>query len=388
MKILCLLNYYLPSYKAGGPIRTIENMVNNLSEGLNFLIYTRDRELDASEPFSNIEIDEWNRVGNADVFYVSPNNLTIKGLQRLLNDTEHDVLYLNSFFDHRFTFFPLLLKYLNLYSNKSIVIAPRGEFSKGALKIKKKKKDLFIFLVKFLGIYNNLTWQASSEFELEDIVRVLDVDVKDIVIAPVLLPSYKINDIVKYWPKGIIERNNILNIVFLSRITRKKNLDYLLRILSRIEKEIYLSVYGPIAESKYWNDCLELVGKLPANIRFEYKGEIRPEKVAHAFSMNDVFVFPTHGENFGHVIYESISAGTPVILSDQTPWVSDKNGSVEVISLNNENEWVKCIERWSMYSSDEKSKIRIATFKYLRNYLENSSDIELNEKLFITALKK
>lgn len=388
MKILCLINYYLPSYKAGGPIRTIENMVNNLSDGFKFFLITRDREMGSDTPFINEKIDEWNKVGKAEVYYASPDSLTFKGLRKILIETEHDVLYLNSFFDHRFSFFPLLLKYFKLYSNKSVVIAPRGEFSKGALKLKKLKKTLFIYLVKTFGINNELTWQASSIFEREDIVRVMGVDIKDIVIAPDLLPSYEIRGYENFNPENKVEKSNILRIVFLSRITRKKNLDYLLRILSSIENDVYLSVYGPIEETHYWNECLKLAKKLPNNITFEYKGEIRPEKVAEVFSLNDVFVFPTHGENFGHVIYESLSAGTPVILSDQTPWVKDKNGSVEVISINNKEEWVKCIQKWSKYSSEEKSEMCRSTVRYLNNYLENSNDIELNEKLFEAAIKK
>ncbi len=37
-------------------------------------------------------------------------------------------------------------------------------------------------------------------------------------------------------------------------------------------------------------------------------------------SGHDLFFLPTLGENFGHVIYEALSAGLPVLLSDQTPW--------------------------------------------------------------------
>ena len=40
------------------------------------------------------------------------------------------------------------------------------------------------------------------------------------------------------------------------------------------------------------------------------------------FSEYDAFVFPTRGENFGHVIAESLSASCPVVCTDQTPWTA------------------------------------------------------------------
>ena len=35
---------------------------------------------------------------------------------------------------------------------------------------------------------------------------------------------------------------------------------------------------------------------------------------------SDVFLLPTGGENFGHAIFEALSCGVPVLISDQTPW--------------------------------------------------------------------
>jgi glycosyltransferase involved in cell wall biosynthesis len=33
-----------------------------------------------------------------------------------------------------------------------------------------------------------------------------------------------------------------------------------------------------------------------------------------------LFLIPTLGENFGHVIFESLAVGCPVLISDRTPW--------------------------------------------------------------------
>ena len=51
-----------------------------------------------------------------------------------------------------------------------------------------------------------------------------------------------------------------------------------------------------------------------------YHGELQPDAVVTTFARYDAFAFPTLGENFGHVIAESLSAGCAVICSDQTPW--------------------------------------------------------------------
>ena len=42
--------------------------------------------------------------------------------------------------------------------------------------------------------------------------------------------------------------------------------------------------------------------------------------MSKVFSSYDVFLFPTFGENYGHVIAEALMAGCVVITSDQTPW--------------------------------------------------------------------
>ena len=42
--ILVFLGNYLPGFKSGGPLRTIVNLVDNLSDEFEFLIITSDRD--------------------------------------------------------------------------------------------------------------------------------------------------------------------------------------------------------------------------------------------------------------------------------------------------------------------------------------------------------
>src|SRR5690606_23072653 len=61
--ILTFVHYYLPGYKSGGPVRTIANMVEHLSDQLDFWIVTSDRDALDSDPYPNVTIDAWNAVG-------------------------------------------------------------------------------------------------------------------------------------------------------------------------------------------------------------------------------------------------------------------------------------------------------------------------------------
>ncbi|WMP17956.1 glycosyltransferase family 4 protein [Thiothrix lacustris] len=384
MKILTIVALYKPAYKGGGPIKTVANMVETLSDQFQFKIITSDRDFGDCKSFPQIKTNSWQKIDNAEVYYATPNNLSFFKLIKIIKNTQYDVLYLNSFFNYRFSISLVFAKWLNLIEKKPIIIAPRGEFSTGALKIKSIKKEIYIKFSNFMGIYNKATWQASSEYESRDIDKVIGSATNDIVIAPNLL-------IVKKSP-AIINKSNIrknfIRVVFLSRISPKKNLNYLLVILKEVKSPINLSIYGPIEDKNFWIECKKLIDQLPPNITAEHKGELTPEEVPNAFMEHDVFFFPTRGENFGHVIFEALAVGTCVVLSDQTPWQADKNHAVETIPLENTDQWVAALERWANYSNEELKAQRETALQYAREYIANSPAVEQNRQLFQSALKK
>ena len=48
--------------------------------------------------------------------------------------------------------------------------------------------------------------------------------------------------------------------------------------------------------------CKKLMNNLPKNIKTTFEGQVQHDKVQNYFSKYDLFIFPTRGENFGHVI--------------------------------------------------------------------------------------
>lgn len=389
MRILTFVDYYLPGYKGGGPIRTIANMVSQLGGDFEFLIVTRDRDFLDTVPYDNVFIDQWNTVGQAKVFYASPATFSFLGVMRLLNETPHDLLYLNSFFSPVTTILPLIIRRLGLYGNKPVILAPRGEFSVGALALKVTKKKIYIALIKMTGIYRQLIWQASSEFESEDIRRTLPnvLVASNILVAPDLLPLpiQTIEDAASTHSDA--RSPGPLRIVFLSRISPKKNLDYLLRALSKVNVGVALTIYGPAEDSVYWLHCQSLIQALPSHITVTYQGEVTHEQVSQTFAAHDVFVFPTRGENFGHVIYESLAAGTAVIVSDQTPWLTDPHGAVEVLTLEQPDVWTSVINQRAGFNDQAYTAQRKVAMSYTMRYMETSKAVEQNRRLFLSALE-
>ncbi|HYH82251.1 MAG TPA: glycosyltransferase family 4 protein [Longimicrobium sp.] len=305
--ILTLIDYYLPGYKGGGPIRTLANIVQHLGGELRFRIVTRDRDLGDAEPYAEGARRE---VGGAEVVYLAPGEMR-RGIARLLRTPGHDALYLNSLFSATFTLWPLWLRLVGKIHRVPVIVAPRGELSPGALAFKSTKKRAFLIAARRLGLYRGVVWQASSPVEAEEVRRWFG-PAATVVVAPDLPPPASAA------PPPRTKRAGELRLAFVSRIDRKKNLDGAIRLLRDVPGSVVLDVYGPEEDAAYAAECRALAKESNADVRFH--GPVPPERVAEVLREADAFFFPTHGENFGHVVLEALLAGCVPLLSDRTPW--------------------------------------------------------------------
>ncbi|AAY94325.1 glycosyltransferase [Pseudomonas protegens] len=385
VKVLTFLGYYIPGYKAGGPIRTLANMADHLSEHFEFWIITRDRDQDESLAYDSVSVNTWQKVGNANVYYLSPDRCTVRGIARVVDSTPHDLVYLNSFFDPNFTLKPLLgWKFLKS-TDKPIILAPRGEFSEGALSIKTTKKNIYIRLCSW--IYRGITFHASSQYEKNDSLRNLSWLLDKNIFVAIDLPT-KLDQTHLPPPLPTNPDTSSLRVIFLSRICRMKNLDYALAVLAHVTKNIKLDIYGPKEDPDYWMECESYIRQLPANIEVSYCGNVMPENVKDTFASYDLFFFPTKGENYGHVVAESISVGTPVLLSDQTPWRNlEKENLGWDLSLDDPLLFAKTIDNFASTPKDERQSQRVSVYKKALEKLSDSTSVELNKELFLSVLK-
>ena len=381
MRILTFCEYYLPGYKAGGPIKTILNMVEQLGDEFQFSIITRDRDSGDLSSYSDVIINCWQKVGKAEVLYLNPKQRKLNNLRNILNSNTYDLIYLNSFFSP-FTRNILLLRNLGFIPNTPIIIAPRGEFSKGALNIKRYKKYPYIKLANLWGLYHHLTWQVSSEYEKNELLHWISA--KLIIVAADLpsVPSHISQTQVRH-SKSI----ETLHIVFLSRISRMKNLDYALSQLQRIKGTVRFHIYGPLEDKKYWLECQQIIKKLPDNITVEYMGTVKPNQVLNIFSQYHLFFLPTLGENFGHVILEALTVGCPVLISDRTAWKGlEKKGIGWDVPLEHPEQFQNILHQCSNMDEKTFSKLSHCAYTFAQKYLNDDTVIEQNRALFQNAI--
>jgi glycosyltransferase involved in cell wall biosynthesis len=381
-QVLIFCDYYLPGYKAGGPIRTLANIVDRLGDEFRFKVVTRDNDLGETRAYPGIVSDSWSRIGRAEVCHLARSSRTLPALRRLLRATEHDALYFNSLFSYTFSIKPLLLRRLGLIPRAPVILAPRGELSPGAVALKGFKKRLYVTVGRAFRLYRDVTWHASSDYEAADIRRWFG-DRATVKVAA-NLPSRALS------VNGQKTRNEKtpgrLKMIFLSRIDRKKNLKGALKILRGASGQIEFDIYGPLEDQGYWAECQKIIELLPPNIKARYRGSVEHEQSLAVMMEHDLFFMPTFGENFGHVIMEALLAGCPVLISDQTPWRDlAVKGVGWDLPLSEADTFRSIIEECAQMGTEEFSRRSAAARAYALGIAHDENALQQNRQLFLDS---
>lgn len=378
--ILIPIRHYEPAFRHGGAIRSVTNLVAALHEEFEFKVICLGRDFGETSRLSGIEEGVWLSRNGAQVLYLSSGFWTPFKLIKTIWATEYDVVYLNSFFEPIFSTLPALLMKIRFLKRTPLVIVPRGEFSPRALELKSTKKALFLWLQSFAGLYVNACWQATTELEANDVKRVLGHKVR-VQVAPNL--SAQARSI----PRKRNEKSpGRLKIVFLSRISRMKNLLTLIRAAGRLRGSVQLDIWGPISDTEYWKQCRQELAMLPSNVVAKHHGECPHESVPDVFGQADVFALPTLGENYGHVIFEALSAGCPVILSDKTPWRNLSEAGIGFdVSLADINDFVRPMQAILDMDANEYCAYDERCRNFADRHSSSEAELEANRRLFNNA---
>lgn len=120
-------------------------------------------------------------------------------------------------------------------------------------------------------------------------------------------------------------------LMFLSRLHPKKGLEALFDAMARLPTGFALDIYGT-GDAAYVR-MLEMRAGL-SNGRIRLHGHVEGAAKSAAFAGADLFVLPSHSENFGIVVAEALAHAVPVLTTQTTPWQGlDTHGCGRCIDL-------------------------------------------------------
>ncbi|MBN8716009.1 glycosyltransferase [Thermomonas sp.] len=191
-----------------------------------------------------------------------------------------------------------------------LVVSPRGTLSSWALGHSRWRKRLLWPLQRRVLAQADLL-HATSEEEYREI-RALGFN------APVAIVPNGIDVPELLRPEPVRGTRTLL---FLSRLHPKKGIDRLLDAWAALEGEFpeWQLVIAGKGEPAHEAEVKAQAARLGLQ-RVRFPGPLYGQDKAAAYRAADLFVLPTHSENFGMVVAEALAHGCPAIVSKGAPW--------------------------------------------------------------------
>ncbi|HEX2853325.1 MAG TPA: glycosyltransferase [Opitutaceae bacterium] len=160
--------------------------------------------------------------------------------------------------------------------------------------------------------------------------------------------------------------------LFLGRIHVKKGVDLLIDAYGGLAAEAArtgrslpaLVIAGPCADAEYLRQLQErAVARCPAG-SVSWPGMIRGDTKWGALRAAEVFVLPSHQENFGIAVAEALSCGTPVLISDKVNiWREIKADAAGLVENDDLAGTAKLLSGWSAMDEPARERMRAAAAK-------------------------
>ena len=154
--------------------------------------------------------------------------------------------------------------------------------------------------------------------------------------------------------QAVLERFPILNgkrvFLFLGRIHEKKGCDLLLRAFAKVVHEsnsdLHLVIAGP--DRSGWTTQLQaLADRLQISRQLLWAGMLSGDLKWGMLRAAEVFVLPSHQENFGIAVAEALACGTPVLISNKVNiWHEIAGDQAGFVDDDDESGTTRLLERW------------------------------------------
>ncbi len=350
VRVLVFAPSFTPAVKAGGPARSLTNLASEAAIHNEVTVVAHDRDHLDAVPFEGLS-GRWVRAAGAEVFYL--NHRSVKQWRALLGSLpsrRFDLVVLNSIWNWGFSLIPAALLAVGQIRGPAVLM-PRGELEPGALALKSSKKRLLWALIAVLYRRVIFAMGVTSESEASN--------VREFFPGCRVLVTTNLPDPVEF---GVPDQpHSELQVVGLGRVHPTKGLLPLLAGLGKVVRPVRLRWYGAIGDTAYWRQCTAAADRLPYHVSFEYEGEAGRDDIPSILHNADLMVLLTAGENYGHVIAESLQAGCPVLTTTVTPWTSTLcEGGGDLVDDREDAEEVGAVlGRWAELNEHERAQARL-----------------------------
>ena len=209
-------------------------------------------------------------------------------------------------------------------AGKPLVISTRGMLESWSLGRSKMRKRVAWVLFERENLRSAKLFHATSSSEAESIEKFLSFTVTVTFTKPPIVVAPNGVDVPERIPGREILEARFAKlrgkkwILFMSRVHPKKGLLELAKAWMQIRgshADWELVIAGPEQDKGY-------AEKVRAELKGEgvWTAELRGEEKWAALGNAGFFVLPSHSENFGLVVAESLAAGRPVLTTTGTPW--------------------------------------------------------------------
>jgi glycosyltransferase involved in cell wall biosynthesis len=317
MTILQITPAYKPAYIYGGPTLSVSRLCEQLHKNkikISVLTSTANGERELS-----VKTNALNKVSQVNVYYYS--RLTkdhthfapalFYDLVKMIKENKREnpgelIVHIHSWWNTIAIFTSLI----SLWYKVPVVISPRGMLTSYTLRNRNVVYKFFIHQLLGQHLLNRCYFHATTDKEEQDIRKVTEI-IKGIDVIPNFVNYPAVFHAVKA-PERLPQLP--LKLLYLSRIEEKKGLDILITALPALKIHWQLTIAGH-GETEYVQKLKHLSIELKVDQQIKWIGSVNNNKKFDILKNNDLFILPSHNENFANVVIESLVVGTPVIIT-------------------------------------------------------------------------
>ena len=298
MKILSFVSSL--DMSSGGPSRSVPMLVKGLAElGVDITLMTIRSE--------NMNIHSLEGT-TAKLKVLSP-SFSRKEIAKYLADERFELIQIQSVWEMPYHKVILEARKQNI----PYIVTPRGMLEPWSLSQKKWKKKLAWWLYQRNDVQKSACVFTTAKMEAEHVSNLGITTCKAVIPNGIETDAYPCKTSVEGVKKQVL---------FLSRVHVKKGIELLFEAWKRLHSDYVdwqLLVIGN-GEAEYIHSLENRVESLGLKDSIKILPPVFGEAKIKVYQESALFCLPSFSENFGMVIAEAMSCGTPVITTTNCPW--------------------------------------------------------------------